>query len=214
MKLVKHAKVRGILPSETNTRIGGSKDTLEIGAQDNPVIRNPVTLKPYLPGSSLKGKLRSLLEWSEGKPGSDPCACGKCLICSCFGKNIAARSRGNEQTSLPQPTRFIFRDAALTTDSEAKVGAQSFTKTETAIDRATGAVKSGSLRTQEFVPAGCEFDFEISVRIFEGDKPAEFRKLLEDGFNLLAKEYLGGSGTRGYGKVAIPQDKLEFTDFQ
>ena len=62
MKLVKIKKITGEIKCVTNLHIGGSKDMLGIGMMDNPVIRDPVTDEPYIPGSSLKGKMRSLLE--------------------------------------------------------------------------------------------------------------------------------------------------------
>jgi len=57
--------IKGILECVTGTRIGGTQEKFEIGGIDNPVIKDPLTDLPYIPGSSLKGKLRSLLEWAR-----------------------------------------------------------------------------------------------------------------------------------------------------
>lgn len=56
--------ISGILECVTGTRIGGTQEKFEIGGIDNPVIKDPLTDLPYIPGSSLKGKLRHLLEWA------------------------------------------------------------------------------------------------------------------------------------------------------
>ena len=66
MKLKKVIRIRSVLLAKTGLRIGMSRDQMAIGDLDNPVVRNPLTDEPYIPGSSLKGKLRYLLEWSLG----------------------------------------------------------------------------------------------------------------------------------------------------
>src|SRR3990172_325772 len=92
LKLDKHVCVSGTLTCKTGTRIGGSKEDIEIGGVDSPIIRDPVTRLPYVPGSSLKGKLRSLLEYKHGKIGPDgrPCGCAleTCLVCRIFGPHL------------------------------------------------------------------------------------------------------------------------------
>jgi CRISPR-associated protein Csm3 len=57
---------------ETGLHIGGGGESLDIGGLDKPVIRDPLTLQPYLPGSSIKGKLRSILERLLNKPLNRP----------------------------------------------------------------------------------------------------------------------------------------------
>ena len=61
-KLTGKIIITGLIELKTGLHIGTSQETLEIGGMDNPVIRDPLTREPYIPGSSLKGKLRSLLE--------------------------------------------------------------------------------------------------------------------------------------------------------
>lgn len=74
-------------------------------------------------------------------------------------------------------------------------------KWETAIDRVNGTAKNGSLRQFERVPAGSEFDFSIILNVYDDEDEAEYRKMLNTAVKLLEMDYLGGSGTRGYGQV-------------
>ena len=100
---------------ESGLHIGGSQDELSIGGSDNPVIKNPVNGRPYIPGSSLKGKMRGELEKQWGRFSTsrrgDPQACGcgeqDCPICRVFGAHMNTRS------SLG-PSRIIVRDGRLT----------------------------------------------------------------------------------------------------
>lgn len=91
--------ITGKLICETGLHIGGTAEGFEIGGLDSPVIKDRLSDYPYIPGSSLKGKLRHLLEWSLGKnpfskkshhftedKGSfQPCSCGRCEACVLFG---------------------------------------------------------------------------------------------------------------------------------
>jgi CRISPR-associated protein Csm3 len=61
-------RIESKLLVETGLHIGGGNETLDIGGLDKPVIRDPLTQQPYLPGSSIKGKLRSILERLHNKP--------------------------------------------------------------------------------------------------------------------------------------------------
>lgn len=183
-------------------RIGGSKDVAGIGETDNPIIRHPITHRPYVPGSSIKGKIRSLLEskystfsQAQGKP----CECGTCTICELFGCGNAKK--------VQTPTRLVFRDCQpckATSDKWDEVGVDSEIKTEVLIDRTKGTSYGNiGARTMERIPAWSDFSFAMSVRFFEGDNVKEFYKLLGEAFDLLEKHYLGGCGSRGYGEVEI-----------
>ena len=55
-------KINSVLLVETGLHIGGGGENLDIGGLDKPVVRDPLTLQPYLPGSSIKGKLRAIFE--------------------------------------------------------------------------------------------------------------------------------------------------------
>jgi len=205
MKLLNHSIVAGTIRCESGLRIGGSKDSLEIGTADNPIIRHPVNGLPYIPGSSLKGKMRSMLEIKAGtfnQSKGGPCICGNCDICTLFGC-------GNPQNSNVTMTRLLFRDAMVTKESEehlreaqAEKGVNfAEVKSENWIDRRTGKAGQGGLRTQERVPEGTTFSFEISVRVFDTDDKSKFRKKIEEGLKLMEQDYIGSSGSRGYGKI-------------
>ena len=217
MKLKDYVEVKGVIILKEGLKIGGTKEAVGIGETDNPIIRHPITRRPYLPGSSIKGKVRSLLEQkyspSSQKSGR-PCDCANCSICSLFG--CGNPTRGNE------PPRLIFRDATLT-DSSAKdleeslPGSFAEVKTEIAIDRTKGRTITGSLRQQERIPAGAKFDFSFTMRVFEEDVPKkkEYFGKLAEAFDLIEKDYLGGSGTRGYGQVEFrtPDEKQHVSEY-
>lgn len=205
-KLEKIFMGTGTLEVVTGLRIGGTKSSLDIGGmeKENPIIRHPLTNLPYIPGSSLKGKMRCLLEQKQGKHNSKggPCDCGNCEICSLFG---AMKSK--------TPTRLIVRDAFLTKEWEERWAKSkddlAEIKSETAIDRRSGAALPHSLRTQERIPPGVKFNIELILRIFEHDDPNKYQKMINTALELLQKDYLGSSGTRGYGKIKIENFKFE-----
>ena len=208
LRLIGHKHISGTLTCKTGLRIGGSKDDIDVGGIDNPIIRDPVTRLPYIPGSSIKGKLRSNLEYQLGKvdtSSGQPCGCGKedCPVCRIFGPHRNTRHNLG-------PTRIIVRDAPLSADSKTKLEPlleqgmdYAEIKREDWIDRRTGVAGQGGLRTQERVPAGTEFDLNIHVRIFDGDDTSALLGYIEQSLKMLESEYLGGSGTRGYGWVGV-----------
>ncbi len=184
-------KISGTITCATGLHIGGAKDNLKIGGIDTPVIKHPVTDLPYIPGSSLKGKLRSLLELKAGK--LDVCKCGACNICLLFGS-------GDVKTKS-SITRLLVRDAKISKNNKTDASVTE-EKYENRIDRKTGITTSGSLRQIERVPEGTIFDFEIVLRILsEEDKKLE--EMVKEALALLSNDYLGGGGSRGYGQVSI-----------
>jgi len=221
MLLQKHVKVTATLLCKTGLHIGSSSAKMEIGTVDLPIIKHPLSDEPYIPGSSLKGKLRSLLETQQKnykvvrepstgprkvQTETDPCGCGECLVCKVFGphKNVL-HNLG--------PTRLLVRDALLSQDSKDLFrraveggGSPIEEKTENIINRKTGTAEHP--RTQERIPAGSKFDFRASIRIFEGDKEEEIKTFLQKGLQLLQDDYLGGSGSRGYGEVELRDIKF------
>ena len=199
MKLTEKNIITGTILLKTGLHIGGSKSSLDIGGLDSPVIKTPFGV-PYIPGSSLKGKIRTLLGLSHG---ADE------LI---NDKEITKQMFGSAEKDWKEPTRLIFRDAMLDVDKFMEVFTNknasletdfSEEKYENTIDRKSGKTKNTGLRNIERVPAGAVFSFEIVMNVFEGDKKDEMLNELEKGLNLLQDDYLGGSGTRGYGKVKI-----------
>jgi CRISPR-associated protein Csm3 len=206
-KLLKHVSVTASLVCKTGLHIGGTEAGMAIGGAEGPIIKDSKG-RPYIPGSSLKGKIRSMLEYKykRGEDGS-PYGCGldlnTCPVCTIFGPHRNVRHQLG-------PTRIIVRDASLSEKSlrdweAARSEGQDFTetKTETMIDRNTGMAYRGSLRTQERVNAGTEFQLSITLRIFEGDSEDRITGLVKEGIDFINKDYLGGSGTRGYGWVEV-----------
>lgn len=203
--LMEHVEITKTIVCKTNLHIGGSKDDIEIGTLDSPVIRDTLTKLPYIPGSSLKGKLRSITEYRLGKiEDGNPHGCEdpKCDICIIFG------AHGNRRRQYG-PTRILVRDAILTENSkkileELETGSlYAGTKQEVGIDRKTGKANPAGPRTIEFVPAGTEFQLHIVLRIFEGDDKNRMVALVEDGLKAMTKDSIGGAGTRGYGWIDI-----------
>lgn len=201
MKLKSIYKLTGKIVVETGLHIGAGNDVIEIGGLDNPVLRDRAG-HPYIPGSSLKGKMRSLLEWSTGKVvvneekgTSEPHSCqeGVCLICRLFG------SPSNDNVNLGPP-RLLVRDAMLSKEWR---NSDSLTeaKYENTIDRVTG--KAGHPRQLERVHAGVAFDFELIYRHFNqsDDDVLKDKNAILDSLQLLENDYLGGCGSRGSGKV-------------
>jgi len=209
MKLQGHSVVKGIIHCETGLRVGGSKDAIEIGTKDTPIIRHPVTDLPYIPGSSIKGKMRSLLELKYDKcAGGKPCSCGICDICKLFGCG--------DPNNAKEATRLLFRDASITKESEAVLleakedkGVNfSEIKYETRIDRQTNKAADKALHNNERIPSGTNLYFELSIRIFGDDSRDDFKKIIAEGLSLMQSDYLGGSGSRGYGKIKF--EKMTF----
>jgi CRISPR-associated protein Csm3 len=209
MKLLKHRVITGTILVKTGLHIGGGSETIQIGGMDNPVIKNPLSSYPYIPGSSLKGKMRSLLEWKYDKSlDGNPCKCSQCDICRIFGTS------GAEESTLG-PTRIIVRDAHLTPQSrdalnhmrQEKGLIYAEEKYENSIDRLKGTAKNP--RPTERVPAGIDFDFEIVLRVFDGDDELEMMNKVREALRLMQADALGGSGSRGYGKVEFVACKDE-----
>lgn len=213
--LLHYRAIRGTILCATGLRIGGSTEYVEIGGIENAIIRHPITDEPYIPGSSIKGKVRSLLEYRydrrdarnhpkglNNRDDGEPCQCGRCAICRVFGPH---KNQRHDQG----PTRALFRDAQLTEEARQQLLAARATKgiafsevkTENMITRTTAVASSP--RTLERVPAGVTFGLEIAVRIFSDDDEPALLSVLTEGLKLLEHDYLGASGSRGYGQVRL-----------
>lgn len=209
MKLTNIIEIKAKLVLQTGLHIGAGDSEMHIGGIDNSVIKHPITQSPYIPGSSLKGKIRTLLEWRSGAVQSDPLTLKDVSknpeevknILRLFG--ISGDTKNSEQEVAEiGVSRLAFWDCALNEDWENAIrdDNQLLTeaKSENTIDRITST--AGNPRQTERVPAGAEFDFKLTLRQFEGDKP-ELLDLVLKGLKLLELDSLGGSGSRGYGKV-------------
>jgi CRISPR-associated protein Csm3 len=171
--------ISGIIDCKTGLHIGGSSDSLEIGGIDSVVIRNPLNHEPYIPGSSLKGKLRSIVEKTvsvQGRPliaqrdGGDTnkkvwrhecddfTQALACPLCRIFGSTGKASQYNNF------PALIRVRDGHLANPEEMEdEGMPIFeAKMENALDRLTSAAHP---RCIERVPAGAKFTFEIVYQV-------------------------------------------------
>lgn len=196
--------ITGKIKVLTGLHIGTSGDFSAIGAVDNIVIRDTVTNKPIIPGSSLKGKMRYLL--SRAKYNS-----------TLTMPNIKKESDDIKRLfGASEPvvlSRLQFCDMLL---REKDYGRNvefdlpyTEIKYENTIDRGTGIANP---RQQERVPAGSEFDFRLIYNIentenMEEEVKCDFENILLM-FELLKDDYLGGHGTRGYGRVKFEDLKL------
>ena len=223
IELKSHSLITADLIAMTGIHVGAGKENVEIGGMDNPIIKHPLTDQPYIPGSSIKGKLRSLLEWTlkkiepNGKvwgegtgpyPVDDP-------ILRTFGTTRKDWSGG--------PTRLIVRDAFLDQSWADDVLARGLAlveeKTEVVIDRIQGkaAGNIGPRRTER-VPAGAFFKLEMVFKVFDtgdgGKTDRECLNWLLGGLKLLEQDALGGSGSRGYGRVRVQNLKVGDDDIQ
>lgn len=208
MKLLKIITISGKIECITGLSIKGSNSDLNIGGADSEVIKNPLTGMPYIPGSSIKGKMRSQLEkiyGSEPKKEGQPCGCGKkdCKICTVFGAHSSGGRNSNIESA---PVRIIVRDANLSQETLEQIKNKDFkdgnfleVKSENSINRKSGTAEAP--RFIERVPAGTKFDFKILLQIFEGDNEDELLSFVEDGLYQIENSYLGNSGSRGYGEV-------------
>ena len=220
MKLTHFKEITGIIELKTGLHIGSGDMELKIGGTDKSVVKHPHTLEPFIPGSSLKGKVRSLLELRSGLMGrskgsplkfSDLNGCGEQEMAT--GRKILklfGTSGADEEAAVQLgPTRVAFADAFLNgewkKEAEENHLALFEVKSENSINRIKGTAENP--RFTERVTSGCRFDFCISLKAFEGDEGLE--DFLLEGLRLLQMDSLGGNGSRGYGKIALHFDDKE-----
>ncbi|MEN3039365.1 MAG: type III-A CRISPR-associated RAMP protein Csm3 [Candidatus Kryptonium sp.] len=228
LKLREIKVISGKVKLLTGLHIGSGNTEMQIGGVDNLVIKHPYTNEPYIPGSSLKGKIRSLLELYYGIPTISYQVNDKMgglahhemlkkkneitqdvlyateKILKIFGQS------GSAEESIRDlgPTRVAFSDCFFTEEHKNRIKELRLPyteiKAENRINRITGTAEHP--RHTERVPAGSEFEFQITFKILQEGDEELFDELLK-GMKLLELDYLGGSGSRGYGKV-----KFEISD--
>lgn len=226
MKMTGIHKISGTIELVTGLHIGSGNNEMHIGGTDNPIIKNPLTQEPYIPGSSIKGKIRSLLEWELGVVSITD---GRPLgfthintvpekdrdkakdILKLFG---GAPEGSNTDTTLVKaigPTRLAFWDCPLEKTWVEEMNRRNLllteTKTENMIDRIKGVAENP--RNTERVPATARFEFNITIRKHDDE---DLLQTVWRGLKLLELTGLGGSGSRGYGKVKFTALSLDGTD--
>lgn len=228
LKFIGKLILEGDLQCETGLHIGAGKGTLEIGGADNPVVKDAFG-RPYIPGSSLRGKLRSLLEQANGlatpaelvyvsrrrgqevrihqsdRPDDD--------ICVLFGRNPGRvdRVQGDPiEGGVATPSRLTVYDASLDAESITQAMRENLddelteVKSENAVDRITSQANP---RTLERVPAGAKFRVRMVLDVLcDEDKPLIARVV--EGLRLLEDDALGGGGSRGNGRVKLSNMRL------
>jgi CRISPR-associated protein Csm3 len=228
LKLIGKLILEGELHCETGLHIGAGKGSLEIGGSDNPVVKDAAG-RPYIPGSSLRGKIRSLLEQFSGaavpsemvyisrrkgqevrihqsdKPDDD--------ICLLFGRNAGRMERVTGEpldSHNATPARLAVFDAPLEMDSITVPMRENLddelteVKSENAIDRITSQANP---RTLERVPAGARFRVRFIMDVLCDEDAPLFAQLVQ-GLRLLEDDALGGGGSRGSGRVRLSNLKL------
>src|ERR1051326_4449742 len=223
LKLIGKLILEGVMTCETGLHVGAGKGSLEIGGSDNPVAKDAFG-RPYVPGSSLRGKIRSLLEQSSGmavpselvflsrrkgqevrihqsdRPDDE--------ICLLFGRNPGRMERVQGETldtSQATPARLAVFDAPLDPDSITQQMRENLddelteVKSENAVDRITSQANP---RTLERVPAGARFRFRMILDVLCPEDRSLIARVAE-GLRLLEDDALGGGGSRGNGRVSF-----------
>jgi len=219
IKHLGYIRISGKIETKTGLHIGGTEVGLQIGGADNAIVRNGLDGKPYIPGSSLKGKMRCLLDrvYNGAKLNKEvakqrlhictsPEEYEHCAVCRLFG--VTPDDIGGKS----MPTRLIFRDAFLNKESAEALEKSQYVdmpytqvKTEVVIDRITSAATP---RQMERVPAGVCFDYEIVFNVYK-ENDLDLLEQVKEAMELLEHDYLGGQGSRGYGQVAFKTRNVE-----
>jgi CRISPR-associated protein Csm3 len=230
VRKIAYREITGSIHCLSGLRVGGSDELLQIGGTDLTCIKHPVTLKPYIPGSSIKGKMRSELEQKLGlAEGGEPFSCTKVvtergrpkrvskspdelkpeeyLLAAIFGPH----KNPNHELG---PTRIIVRDARLLKGGETEL------KSENVIDRNTGTATNP--RKVERVVAGSEFSLRIGIHVWDLDKDVKHEdrtsgdalvEFIKDGLRALQQTGLGSGVSKGSGEVEFSDLKLDGQPF-
>ncbi|MDX1912601.1 MAG: type III-A CRISPR-associated RAMP protein Csm3 [Saprospiraceae bacterium] len=198
--LIKKIIIRGHILAESGIMVGGNNTAFEIGGTDKTVVRNPVTRLPYIPGSSIKGKMRSLFELSRGTIQEDSRVFGPTQNPKHEAAQFFGHINRNDERKQ-QPSRLIVRDGELLNPQDLKNAELEYTevKAENSIDRITSEANP---RFFERVPKGARFGLNMVINVFDHDTNGEnFLKYALEALELAQDDYLGGGGSRGNGQV-------------
>lgn len=191
----------------TGLHIGASSDFAPIGAVDSVLIRDPLKKQPIIPGSSLKGKLRTLLASIETESYK--------LKTIDEDSAILKRLFGSSKKNEAQSSRLQFYDVFMDASSVERIANANTdlylteVKFENTINRTTCVANP---RQIERVPAGAKFNFKLNYNVETVEEVMEDLEKLSLALQLLQMDYLGGHGSRGYGKVSFSDFKLEILD--
>lgn len=197
-------KITGTIVIKTGMHIGGDDSFSAIGAIDSPVVRDPLTRLPIIPGSTLKGKMRSLLARDKG---TEPVAGTKGFEGDCFEllRLFGSSSKGSDAAGTGmQMSRLQFSDCFLKNKEELP---QIFeNKFENTIDRLTSIANP---RQIERVVRGAQFGMEIIYNVEDAEQIEEDFANIRAGLSLIENDYLGGGGSRGNGRVTFRDLRAE-----
>jgi len=220
MKLSSIQQITGQIEVLSGLHIGSGNTEMHIGGTDNPIIKNPITHEPYIPGSSIKGKMRSLMEWkaglvnlTNGKPVSfkhlkemDKDQKGKATtILKLFGG--APDGSNDENADEISVSRLSFWDSNLSKQWVENIKGKNVMLTEVKMENTINRISGtdDNPRNTERVPAGAIFDFKLTIRQHDDE---DMTDAILEGFKLLELTGLGGSGSRGYGKIQFNDLKI------
>lgn len=224
MQLVNIVTLKGQVLLKSGLHIGAGDLEMHIGGTDNPVVKNVHSNEPYIPGSSLKGKVRSLLEMRSGLMAETK---GTPVGKSILKKDISEQAKNEarkimkifgssgadvEENDDIGPTRASFADCYLSAESRTLANENNLplteVKSENSINRISGTAVNP--RFTERVLAGLSFDFSITLKELDIDSDDNLIDFLLQGLKLLEYDALGGSGSRGYGRVEFDFEDPDF----
>lgn len=197
-------KITGTIEIKTGMHIGGDDSFSAIGAIDSPVVRDPLTRLPIIPGSTLKGKMRSLLARDKG---TVPAAGTKGFEGDCFELLRLFGSSSKESDAAGtgmQMSRLQFSDCFLKNKEELPLIFEN--KFENTIDRLTSIANP---RQIERVVRGAQFGMEIIYNVEDAEQIEEDFANIRAGLSLIENDYLGGGGSRGNGRVTFGDLRAE-----
>lgn len=196
-------RIKSELEVLTGMHIGGNNAFAAIGATDSPVIRDVLSNEPMIPGSTLKGKIRSLLARKYNTENVKSCEKDDEKILNLFGLS-------NNKNNEAKPSRLIFNDIFPMNKQELNDrGVESLTevKFENNINRLSAVAMP---RQIERVIRGTKFDFSVIYDVYDEKNIVEDIKLFLEGIDLLEDDYIGGSGSRGYGRIKFNNLQIEY----
>lgn len=224
MRLREIKTLEGIITLKSGLHIGSGNMEMHIGGTDSPVIKHPHTLEPYIPGSSLKGKVRSLLEMESGLMihTDGDVVSGKTLQksevesnsdlkakCEAILKIFGSSGADKEDEMGFGPTRASFADCYLDDDWKQKAKDNRWLLTEEKSENVINRIKGTAEHPRfiERVPEGTKFKFLLTFKVLQDGDNKLFDEVLLKGLKLLEMDALGGNGSRGYGRITF-----EFND--